>query len=155
MRRLSLAVPVLLLLAPADAGPPATGKAEAAELARLQGAWKAVSLQVGKKAVRLRAAEWSITFNGDRWTMKTPDRSGMGKVRLDLAKRPPRMDLIGQKGATLFCTYRLDQGQLRLCWWPNEKQRQSTLDPEKQDPPGVLMVMERPKDSGPVLDARR
>jgi hypothetical protein len=29
------------------------------------------------------------------------------------------------------------------------------LDTEKQDPPGVLMVMERPKDAGPVLDARR
>jgi uncharacterized protein (TIGR03067 family) len=155
MRRLSLAVLVLLLLAPADAGPPATGKAEAAELVRLKGAWKAIRLQVGKKAVRLRATEWSITFDGDRWTMKTPDRSGGGKVRLDLAKRPPRLDLLGRKGATLFCTYRLDQGQLRLCWWPSEKERPSTLDPEQQDPPGVLLVMERPKGSGPVLDARR
>jgi hypothetical protein len=35
------------------------------------------------------------------------------------------------------------------------KDRQATLDPEKQDPPGVLMEMERPKDSGSVLDARR
>jgi uncharacterized protein (TIGR03067 family) len=151
---LPLAVPALLLLAPADAGPPAPGKAEAAELVRLKGAWKAVSLQVGKKAVQLRAAEWSITFAGDRWTKKTPEGSGVGKVRLDLAGRPPRMDLIGDKGATLFCTYRLDKGQLRLCWWPSAKVRQSTLDPEKQDPPGVLMVMEQPKDSGPVLDAR-
>ena len=94
MRRVSLAVPALLLLAPADAGPRTTGKAEAAELARLKGAWKAVSLQVGKKAVRLRAAEWSITFDGDRWTMKTPEGSGAGKVRLDLAGRPPRLDQV-------------------------------------------------------------
>jgi hypothetical protein len=43
----------------------------------------------------------------------------------------------------------LGKGQLRLCWWPKEKERQGTLDPEKQDPPGVLMVMERPKDAGP------
>jgi hypothetical protein len=35
------------------------------------------------------------------------------------------------------------------------KGRQSTLDPEKQGPPGVLMVMERPEDAGPVVDARR
>ena len=95
---MSLAVPALPLLAPADAGPPATGKAEAAELARLKGAWKAISLQVGKKAVRLRAAEWSITFDGDRWTMRPPEGRGAGKVRLDLAQRPPRLDLIGQKG---------------------------------------------------------
>jgi hypothetical protein len=45
MRRLPLAVRVLLLLVPADAGPPAPGKAEAAELARRKGAWKATSLQ--------------------------------------------------------------------------------------------------------------
>jgi hypothetical protein len=67
----------------------------------------------------------------------------------------PQTALIGQKGATLFCIYRLDKGQLRLCCWPKEKERQSTLDPEKQDPPGVLLLMERPKDTGPVRDARR
>jgi hypothetical protein len=83
------------------------------------------------------------------------DQSGAGKVRLDLAGRPPRLDLIGQKGATLFCAYRLDRRQLRQCWWQKEKERQGTLDPEKLDPPGVLMLMERPKDTGPVLDARR
>jgi hypothetical protein len=44
---------------------------------------------------------------------------------------------------------------LGLCWWPKAKDRQDTLDPEKQDPPGVLMVMEPPKDAGPVLGARR
>ena len=87
--------------------------------------------------------------------MKTPEGSGAGKVRLDLAQRPPRMDLIGQEGATLLCTYQLDKRQLWLCWWPKAKDRQDTLDPEKQDLPGVLMVMERPKDSGPVMDARR
>jgi uncharacterized protein (TIGR03067 family) len=145
----------LLLLAPADAGPPAPGKAEAAELARLKGAWKATRLQVGKKARELLALEWTLDFQADRWTMKHPDGAGGGKVRLDLAGRPPRIDLIGDKGATLFCAYRLDKGRPVLCWWPKAKDRQDTLDPEKQDPPGVLLVMERPKDAGPVLDARR
>src|SRR5262245_12180496 len=154
MRPLSVAVLVLLPLTPADAGPP-VGKAEAAELARLKGTWKVVRLQVGKKASELLALEWILDFQGDRWTMKHPDGTGTGKVRLDLAQRPPRRDLIGDKAATLLCTYRLDKGRLVLCWWSNEKERQSTLDPEKQDPPGVLRVMERPKDAGPVLDARR
>ena len=36
MRCWSFAVLALLLLAPADAGPPATGKAEAADLSRLK-----------------------------------------------------------------------------------------------------------------------
>src|SRR5262245_39307257 len=87
MRRLSLAV-LALLLAPADAGPPAPGKAEAAELARLKGAWKVVRLQVGKKASEPLALEWTLTFAADCWTMKHPDGTGTGKVRLDLAKRP-------------------------------------------------------------------
>jgi hypothetical protein len=117
MRRLSLVV-LLPLLAPADAGPPAPGKAEAAELARLKGAWKVTRLQVGKKARELLVLEWTLDFQADRWAMKHPDGAGGGKVRLDL-------------------------------------NRQGTLDPEKQDPPGVLMVMKRPRDSGPVPDARR
>jgi hypothetical protein len=117
MRRLSLVV-LLLLLAPADAGPPAPGKAEAAELAWLKGAWKVTRIQVGKKASELLALEWTLDFQADCWTMKHPDGAGRGKVRLDL-------------------------------------DRQGTLDPEKQDSPGVLMVLERPKDSGPVLDTRR
>jgi uncharacterized protein (TIGR03067 family) len=146
---------VLLLLAPADVGSPAPGKAEAAELARLKGAWKVVRLQVGKKASEPLVLEWTLVFDGGRWTMKHPDGPGVGKVRLDLTGRPPRMDLIGDKGATLFCTYRLDKGQLRLCWWPRAKERQGTLDPLRQDRPGAPMVMERPKDSGPVIDARR
>jgi uncharacterized protein (TIGR03067 family) len=154
MRRLSLAV-LLLLLAPADAGPPAPGQAEAAELARRKGAWKVARLQVGKKASELPALERTLDFQGDRSTMKHPDGTGGGKGRLALNKAPHCTDLIGEKGTTLFGTYRLDQGQLRLCWWPKEKERQSTLDPEKQDPPGVLMVMERPQDPGPVLDAMR
>ena len=102
MRRLPLAVLVLLLLAPADAGPPASGKTEAAELVRLKGAWKAVRLQVGKKASEPLALEWTLTFAADRWTIKHPDGTDTGKVRLDLAKRPHRMDLIGEKGTTLF-----------------------------------------------------
>jgi hypothetical protein len=52
--------------------------------------------------VQLRAAEWSISIAGDRWTMRTPEGSGVGKVRLDLTGHPPRTDLIGEKGTTLF-----------------------------------------------------
>jgi hypothetical protein len=76
-------------------------------------------------------------------------------VKLDLSVQPHRLDLVGKR-QTLFCVYSLDKGQLRLCWWGKAKDRQGTLDPLKQDPAGVLLEMERPRqDSGPVLDARR
>jgi uncharacterized protein (TIGR03067 family) len=123
MRRLSIAA-LVLLLASADAGPPAPGKAEAAELVRLKGAWKVVRLQVGKKARELLALEWTLDFQGDRWTMKHPDGTGTGKVRLDLAGRPPRMDLIG------------DKGQLRLCWWPRRRTGRAPSTPRSRIRPG-------------------
>ena len=91
MRRLSLVV-LLLLLAPADAGPPAPGQAEAAELARRKGAWKVARLQVGKKASELPALERTLDLQADRWTMKHPDGTGTGKARLDLNKVPHRRD---------------------------------------------------------------
>jgi hypothetical protein len=111
MLRLPVAVLALALLIPATAGQPA-GKAEAVELARLKGTWKVVRLQVGKKVSELLALEWTLTFEGNCWTMKQPDGTGGGKVRLDLKKAPPRMDLIGEKGTTLFCTY----GSIRVAW---------------------------------------
>jgi hypothetical protein len=70
MRRWSLVV-LLLLLASADAGPPETGKAEAAELARLKGAWKVTRLQVGKKARELLALERT---GRSRWTPRSKTR---------------------------------------------------------------------------------
>jgi uncharacterized protein (TIGR03067 family) len=91
MRRLSLVV-LLLLPAPADADPPAAGKAEAAELARLKGAWKVTRLQVGKKAREPPALERTLDLQADRWTMKHPDGTGTGKARLDLNKVPHRRD---------------------------------------------------------------
>src|SRR5262249_27173954 len=62
-----------------------------------QGPWKAVRVHVGKKAVDLTALEWSFRFEGDRWSMVSPEGKAAGKVRLDLKARPHRMDLIGAK----------------------------------------------------------
>jgi uncharacterized protein (TIGR03067 family) len=132
----------------------APDKATAAELARLEGAWRAVKVQVGKKAVELAAVEWSLTFKAGRWTMVRPEGKGEGTVVLDLTHKPARLDLVS-KGGTLFAVYALDRDRLRLCWWGREKDRQGELDPLRQKPAGVMLVMERPRDAGPVLDARR
>jgi hypothetical protein len=96
-----------------------------------------------------------LTIAGDRFKLKIPEGTGEGKVVLDLAKQPHRLDLVG-KAVTLYCTYELEKGKLRLCWWTSAKDRQGNLDPLNQKPPGVLLEMERAKkDPGPALDARR
>ena len=145
-----LALPLLALALSAD--PP--DKATAAELSRLKGPWKAVRVHVGKRVVDLTALEGSFRFEGDRWSMVSPEGKATGKVFLDLLARPHRLDLVGAKDS-LFATYRLDKGRLLLCWWGKAEQRQGELAPLKQNPPGVLLEMVRPKDDGPVLDARR
>jgi len=152
MRPFAALLALPLLAAPLTADPPA--KATAAELARLTGPWKAVRVHVGKKGVDLAALEWSFRFEADRWSMVSPEGKAAGKMRHDLKARPHRMDLVGAK-STLFATYRLDKGRLLLCWWGKAEQRQGELDPLRQKPPGVLLEMVRPKDDGPVLDARR
>jgi uncharacterized protein (TIGR03067 family) len=115
--------------------------------------WPARQVVVGKKSVELAAAEWSITFKADRWTMVTQEGKAEGTVKLDLTAKPARMDLVSKK-ATVYCGYTLSKDTLRLCTWSKAADRQATLDPLKQDPPGLLLVMERWK-AGPVLDARR
>jgi hypothetical protein len=72
MCRLPAVVLALALVIPAAGSQPA-GKAEAVEVARLKGTWKVVRLQVGKKVSELLALEWTLAFDGDRWTMKQPD----------------------------------------------------------------------------------
>jgi hypothetical protein len=67
--------------------------------------------------------------------MKTPDRSGGGKVRPDLAQRPSRTDLIGQNRVTLFCTNQIDKGQLRLCWWTEVIDRKALRTPRSKSRP--------------------
>jgi uncharacterized protein (TIGR03067 family) len=154
MTRLPLALLTLPHLAPVTSAEPPADK-KAAERARLEGTSKATRVHVGRKTVVLAALEWSVTFAGDRWAMVSPEGKAGGTVRLDLSKKPHRLDLVG-KGATLFATYAIGKDRLRLCWWPKAEQRQGELDPLRQKPVGVLLEMERPKrDPGPVLDARR
>jgi hypothetical protein len=78
---------------------------------------------------------------------------GEGMVKFDLSMKPSRLDPVGKKG-TLFCVSALGKCELRLCGRGRAKDRQGTLGPEKQNPAGLLLVLEREK-AGPVVDARR
>jgi hypothetical protein len=81
----------------------------------------------------------TLTIEGNRFTLKTPEGKGGGKVVLDLSVRPHRLDLVG-KQQTLLCVYAIDKGKLRLCWWGRAMDRQGTLDLLKQDLAGVLRL---------------
>jgi uncharacterized protein (TIGR03067 family) len=91
----------LPLLAPAlSAGPP--DKATATELKRLEGKWGVVKLTVGKKSTKSSGSAMTLTFEGDRFTLTTPEGKGGGKAVLDLSVKPHRLDLVGKR-QTLFC----------------------------------------------------
>jgi uncharacterized protein (TIGR03067 family) len=140
---------VLLALAccwPAVAAQDRAGDA-AKELARLEGAWRVEGLQVGKRVVRLQASDATFTFTGGAFRFG----GATGKVSLGPRADPRRIDLVTGKGPGLFGAYRIDgRGTLTLALWTKSADRQGTLDPERQNPPGMVFVLRRLAQKGEV-----
>ncbi|MBM3997652.1 MAG: TIGR03067 domain-containing protein [Planctomycetes bacterium] len=62
---------------------------------RLKGAWKAVSLELdGKKAPH----DFTITFDGKKFTIQVEQRKGAGTYKIDASKKPAELDLTITEG---------------------------------------------------------
>jgi hypothetical protein len=96
---------------------------------------------VGKKAVRLQAADATFTFAGGAFRSRLP---GFGQAAGKVAVGSGRIDLLSARGPSLHGAYRLERDTLTLALWTNAADRQDALDPEKQDPPGLVFTLRRP-----------
>ena len=87
-------VPVALLIA---AQPDGTDVAKK-ELARLQGTWLMVGLEIDGKDVPADKVEGTtLTIKGDRYSTKVKKTEHECTIRLDPAKKPPAIDMIFTK----------------------------------------------------------
>src|SRR5262249_49136011 len=96
---------------------------------QLQGTWKYVSLEENGKAVTDdQIKECTLTFNGDKWTMKQGDKVVQaGTYKLEPSKSPKTYDAPvteGEgKGTTLLGIYELSGDTLKFCHDNSGKER--------------------------------
>jgi uncharacterized protein (TIGR03067 family) len=98
-------------------------------LKKIQGTWKFVSQDVdGKSRPREEVAKQTITFAGDKWTVRRDGKVVQaGTHQFDPAKKPPQVDAAvtegEDKGNTMLGVYELKGDRLHVCFDPMGKQR--------------------------------
>lgn len=139
MRRHVLMVVAAVLLIGADD----RGDAAKADRDRLQGTWRYVSFTAnGEKMPQEQLDRMTVTYDGDRWTVKDGDKMVVaGTQKLDPTKKPAQMDsevTEGEgKGATMLGIYELKGDTLRVCFDPQGKDRPTSLTPKEGQFGGV------------------
>jgi uncharacterized protein (TIGR03067 family) len=86
----------------------------------LEGTWVIVSAELGEKTLTEDFKGLKLVVKGDSYTVtigKTVDR---GTVKIDPAKTPKTMDLVGvegpNKGKTILAIYEIQADKLKVCY---------------------------------------
>src|SRR5205809_305685 len=92
------------------------------ELDKLQGTWSYVSVESnGQKMTEDQLKKMSITYSGDKWTVKEDDKVvHTGTQKLDPSKTPHAIDSLiteGEgKGTTMLGIYEFKGDTFRVCF---------------------------------------
>src|SRR5262249_2122060 len=98
-------------------------------LKKIQGTWKFVSQERdGKPRPRGELAKQTITFAGDKWTVRRDGKVVQaGTHKFDPGKKPPRVDAVvtegEDKGFTMLGIYELKGDTLKVCFDLKGKER--------------------------------
>jgi uncharacterized protein (TIGR03067 family) len=98
-------------------------------LKKIQGTWKFVSQEMeGKPRPREELAKQTITFAGDKWTVRRDDKVVQaGTHQFDPGKKPAQVDAVvtegEDKGSTMLGIYDLKGDTLKVCFDPKGKER--------------------------------
>ena len=98
-------------------------------LTQIQGTWKFTSQEVdGKSRTKDELANQTITFEGDKWTVRRDGKViQAGSHKFDPNKKPPQVDAVVTEGEdngnTMLGIYELNTDTLKVCFDPKGKQR--------------------------------
>jgi uncharacterized protein (TIGR03067 family) len=113
------------------ASPDATKEEVKKELDRLEGTWETVEMIRDGKA-REDAKDDTVTFDGDKMTIKTKTGEHTGTCKLDPSKKPKSIDITPndgpEKGNVHLGIYSLEGDSLKICFVQPENARPTSLD---------------------------
>ena len=120
----------LVLTASGGSGARAGDKADVEkELKKFQGTWTFASVEAGgKEAPAAEFKGMTVTFEGDKYTVKKGDEViQAGTEKLDLSKSPKTIDVAmtegPSKGTVMLGIYEIDGDTLKVCFDPEGKKR--------------------------------
>jgi uncharacterized protein (TIGR03067 family) len=98
-------------------------------LKKIQGTWKFVSQEMdGKPLPKEELAKQTITFAGDKWTVRRDGKVVQaGTHKFDPGKKPAQVDAVVKegedKGSTMLGIYELKGDTIKVCFDPQGKER--------------------------------
>ena len=140
MNKLVTALAVVLLVA-ADKPKDDAGKKE---LDKLQGTWSYVSFEMnGEKMPEDQIKRMSITYEGNKWTVKEGDKVVVsGTQKLDPSKKPHEVDSLivegDGKGTTILGIYEFNGDTMKACFDPAGKERPKSFTSKEGQFVGVI-----------------
>jgi uncharacterized protein (TIGR03067 family) len=117
-------------------------------LKKIQGTWKFVSHEMdGKPAPKEEAAKQTITFAGDKWTVRRDGKVVQaGTHHFNPAKKPAQVDAVvtegEDKGNTMLGIYELKGDTLQVCFDPKGAKRPTDF---ASKPGRMTAIVERQK----------
>ncbi len=100
-----------------------------AVLKKIQGTWKFTSQEMdGKPRPREELANLTITFAGDKWTVRQDNKVVQaGTHKFDPSKKPGQVEAVvtegEDKGSTMLGIYELKGNTIKVCFDPMGKER--------------------------------
>jgi uncharacterized protein (TIGR03067 family) len=98
------------------------------EAKAMEGTWEMTSGEMGgQKLPDAVLKTFTLVLKDGKYTVKSAGPDDKGTVRIDPAKQPKEMDVIGEegpnKGKTFPAIYELDGDSLKICYDLDEKKR--------------------------------
>jgi uncharacterized protein (TIGR03067 family) len=114
---------------------PASAADEPDDLKLLQGVWKPKEANLGDNKIDPMLLDTaSVTYEGDKYTIKIGDKGEKGSFTLDPKKSPKQMDIFptegDNNGKTLLAVYELAGDKLTICYSLTPTVRPEDFEPD-------------------------